>query len=463
MAGGVNSLEGKKRLSLGLIFGVGAVCLVLMIPLSIGVWRYRLKGQVNGRLASVRAEGLPTSGAELNSWIPPVVDARNGALVIGPALWKKIQFGGSNTSDTEVSQLLETNHWSLAKRAEVAAWAATNATVFAEVRRGLGFPSFRYPVDYTPGVATLVPHLAQLIGGARMLALKAALDGESGELPAWRTDVEMILKLARTLDGDPLVISFLVRSSMTRIASKAVGRQLNLAAPSDDDCKLLQMAFASTMETNVLPSALIGERAIGIGVFQMDMAKLEQMGGEEWDKSVKPAQLNWFLSATGFRDRDERFYLDSIEKAIAIAKLPPPQSLVLTNQMAEIADEARKKLYIFTSMIVAGLGKATVKDATDRAEASFVIAALGIEMYRRAHQQQLPESLSELIPEYLRMVPIDPFDGKEIRYKQNGKGYLLYSVDADGIDNGGEVRPPKWKPGSGTTFDLVFKVERKGQ
>lgn len=47
---------------------------------------------------------------------------------------------------------------------------------------------------------------------------------------------------------------------------------------------------------------------------------------------------------------------------------------------------------------------------------------------------QLPESLDELVPAYFDQVPIDPYDGKPIRYSKKDK--IIYSVGENLEDNG---------------------------
>jgi hypothetical protein len=38
-----------------------------------------------------------------------------------------------------------------------------------------------------------------------------------------------------------------------------------------------------------------------------------------------------------------------------------------------------------------------------------------------------------LVPEYLKAVPMDVFDGKEMKYRRKGDGYSLYSVGRNGV------------------------------
>jgi hypothetical protein len=55
-----------------------------------------------------------------------------------------------------------------------------------------------------------------------------------------------------------------------------------------------------------------------------------------------------------------------------------------------------------------------------------------------------PESLEALVPSILPAIPLDPFagDGQSLRYSRTDGSYLLYSVGANGTDEGG-VRPER--------------------
>lgn len=70
---------------------------------------------------------------------------------------------------------------------------------------------------------------------------------------------------------------------------------------------------------------------------------------------------------------------------------------------------------------------------------------LALKAYKRQHGV-LPNKLEELVPVYFKEVPLDPFDGKQIRYSKEKK--ILYSVGKDLQDNNGD--PEK---------DLVTEIE----
>jgi hypothetical protein len=64
-----------------------------------------------------------------------------------------------------------------------------------------------------------------------------------------------------------------------------------------------------------------------------------------------------------------------------------------------------------------------------------------------------PATLKELVPEYLKKVPIDPFIGyAPLRYKLQGKKYLLWSIGSDGVDNHGAPVINSDKQGSSRYF-----------
>jgi hypothetical protein len=64
---------------------------------------------------------------------------------------------------------------------------------------------------------------------------------------------------------------------------------------------------------------------------------------------------------------------------------------------------------------------------------------LAIQSYHAKHDIW-PQTLSQLVPEYLQAVPIDPcsLEEQSLQYRQHGDGYLLYSVGYNRVDDHGE-------------------------
>jgi hypothetical protein len=86
--------------------------------------------------------------------------------------------------------------------------------------------------------------------------------------------------------------------------------------------------------------------------------------------------------------------------------------------------------------------------------------AVAVERYRLA-TGQLPDDLSELVPSHLEEIPLDPFDGRPLRYKKRDGGYVVYSVGPDGTDdNGTEQQPIPRSQKKDLPYDITFIVER---
>ena len=80
---------------------------------------------------------------------------------------------------------------------------------------------------------------------------------------------------------------------------------------------------------------------------------------------------------------------------------------------------------------------------------------LALSLYR-SEAGSYPDSLEALVPKYLPALQIDPFDGKPIRYRRQGEGYVLYSVLENKTDDGGVFR----KEGVRGELDWPWVMER---
>jgi len=85
-------------------------------------------------------------------------------------------------------------------------------------------------------------------------------------------------------------------------------------------------------------------------------------------------------------------------------------------------------------------------DEHDWSRPYFLLAAIAktrllmVDLAIQAYQEEnndLPDTLETLVPEYLPSMPLDPFTFRPLTYVRSDEGYLVYSVGYDEIDNGG--------------------------
>jgi len=441
-------------------------CVVLLALCLFALWRVLLYRDVNNQFARIRAAGYPVSGMELNAWRPPLPDAENGALALTQAFALLRTFPDARSNEVgKIQNLIRTNEWSAATRELVDAYVQTNAPALARAQEALRLSRFRYPVDFSYAQwETSLPHLHGLREMARIAAWRTGLDAEAGRADEWPDLVEFQLELAASLNDEPNLFSHQLRNFIIRMAVQATERSLNRASPSEEADKRLQAAFARAGATNSLPLALVGERAQMIPLFRMSWKEMEILDRDDGPDSQparpqpylgKPAFL---LYLSGFLERDLNFYLQTRDKSISMAALPPPASLSLTNYLERAGNEAYKKMYPISMMWLPSISRRVVSEASTQARIRLATTALAVEAFRRT-RGRLPVELEELTPQFLGAVPTDPFDGHPLRYRLRPRGYIIYSVDADGHDDGGREPPENKKSADTNSYDLTFIVE----
>jgi hypothetical protein len=85
-----------------------------------------------------------------------------------------------------------------------------------------------------------------------------------------------------------------------------------------------------------------------------------------------------------------------------------------------------------------------------------------VEHYRLTHGHW-PDSMPVLVPEFIRQLPSDPFDGKALHFHRLDDGVVIYSIGPDGKDNGGKMdRTDLQTPDTNIGFQL-WDVNRRRQ
>ncbi len=433
------------------------LCLVLFV-----IWRAHLHYQITRQFGAIRSAGLPASPQELDRWYAAVPEASNAAVVLTRAFELQRTFPDKRSNEIEQAKLLDRREaWSAETRELIAEYVAMSGESLAKACEGVQRPQSRYPVDLTCGVEAELSHLSGVKSLARAAALRAVFAAREGHREDWPSDVRLMLQLAATLAHEPMLISQHVRASIISMAVITTERCLNSTTTSDAVCELIE-AFAGAEKTNAFRIGLIGERACTTPAFRLSWAELRRVSVLEYT-GTKPPPLagrpNPVFWLSGFFERDMSFYLRVLETNIALAALPPPASLVAMNIDEKLIEIARRRGYLLSGMILPAIARTVVRDATTRACIRLVQTALAIECYRD-RQSQLPKNLAGLTPAFLSVVPADPFTGEPLRYRRTDKGFVIYSVDRDGHDDGGREKPLNAKYSDPTNYDLTFTVER---
>jgi hypothetical protein len=105
--------------------------------------------------------------------------------------------------------------------------------------------------------------------------------------------------------------------------------------------------------------------------------------------------------------------------------------------------------------IFGDLGRPAVRSDVDF---QATITACAVRRYELTHDKP-PEQLTNLIPDFLPSMPIDPFDSKTLRYRREGKEWVIWSVGSDLKDDNAAWHEFKYRKlgEKRTGGDIYFK------
>lgn len=337
-------------------------------------------------------------------------------------------------------------------------------------------------------IGVLLPHLGEMRRYARWLASDASLAAERGEGARFLSDVHALLGMASQALDEEFLISDLVGIAIADLTMETLRREVvREGLLTADDLRDLAHTVSAFADGRVVIDAtpeLVSIEDIlqryysddgeGDGRF-VGGPHLESMY-EEWGiarpvglplmRAVQPVQSVLMPSRAEVMDRARRF----VAAARADDALPPwrhderrsdeaYQSLMASGLYNAVPFLESLQSGFEDGPFVGGCASRDIFEARRHA----VLTIIAIESFRRA-RGVWPTTLAELVPAYLPRVPRDPFDGAPLRYKPAAAGGgtpTLYSVGADGVDDGGS--PPSTRKGRQSVHSLrLLAIFRSG-
>lgn len=328
----------------------------------------------------------------------------------------------------------------------------------AEIRRQLALAPeavrlARSLKDYPTGYREAIPdpdNYFSTYGGATQntrwavatLSWDSRLALADGELLRASDNLLACLNASRSIGDDPDSISQIVRVSM-RVSATL---RLELALARTGSLPRLvevQTAWSADAEEPLLYLAMRGQRALydrifeGIenGTYPLDDFFDKKDGILGRTRSGLPSNRATILRMlTAYVEAAK---LPAEQQGAAFARIPwpdpPPNQLMGILQFGAMA-------YRFESHW--------------RSTAKMRCAIVGLACERfRLLEGRWPKTLQEIPVALLAAVPLDPFDGKPLRYRQLPDGVAIYSVGVNGSDDGGDLH---W--GERESLDVGFRL-----
>lgn len=311
---------------------------------------------------------------------------------------------------------------------------APSAPLLEEIAQAVRRPGVCWPLDYSKGLMTPVPHITLLLRSAQVFQRRALAELAAGRPENAFADVQTLLKLASAAGSDPLIIAKLLEMSILHIASTVISDGLDRHSWSD-----AQLAEFSSelLRIDLLTSVANGFRVESVLVLQIDNKSLDiLLSGVSRNSAHRFASALW---PNGWIDASKAELIGFHQRVIAALESPEEfPSTVTTLKDDFVRNPGWKKIRNpIISQVVSPLLGSVSRCAYTQTILQSLGTACAVERYRLAHGR-LPDALQDLVPAFLASVPADPLTGQPLHYKLTDTGSaLIYGTGWNQTDDAG--------------------------
>jgi tetratricopeptide (TPR) repeat protein len=326
------------------------------------------------------------------------------------------------------------------------------ASTIEELREAAGRPDARFPIAYDtePPAAILLPHLSGLRRVAKVLQLRAIAELQNGQSDKALAEVKLLLRLGESIRTEPFLISHLVRVAIVNLAIQPVWEGLVAHRWSEAELAELDSELAKVDLLADYHVAMRGELMLcEIGDIEYlrrhpeRAPDLFEAGGLTSSSRIL-ARVLWRAIPNGWFYQNElgcarpmlEYYLPMADTKQRVVR---PGDVARANAAVVSASEHSSPYNFLVRLFMPGLGAAVKKSAFGEASVDLARVAIALERYRLVNEDY-PESLDMLAPQFIAKLPHDIINGEPLHYRRRPDGqFVLYSVGWNETDEGGVV------------------------
>ena len=320
-------------------------------------------------------------------------------------------------------------------------WLEENAPAIAALREGARKDNCQFPLLKEPGAPMmnlLLPHLSSMRSLGRLLAIQGKYLESQGQYRKALDNYLVVAKMGYQVSKGPLLISGLVGVALDAISAKAI-EECVLRHELDTRTLrwLLERVEDSPGAADNYITAISGEKVFGMSVvddlFENRVSLGDLVGGRPSLRVALPIGGMRLLGLKAIMKSDFRKYWTWMDKWNA---LPDHVALRPENMQAdEIVEEF--PAWSLARMLVPALSRARISFVRGKAVQSLLRAEIALQIYHNQNGEY-PESIAAL-KGIVDQIPIDPFTNEPLKYKRTEDGFLVYSVNDNLVDDGGEA------------------------
>ena len=309
-----------------------------------------------------------------------------------------------------------------------------------EIREAAKLPYSQFPIASENAFTAPMPKFVVIRNLSQMFSLHASAALAAGKTNQAFLDVWVINQLVNSLEGQPTLVSSMVRVAVARVALQPFWEGLALGNWGESELQQFQKYFEKVkLMENVHYSLAAGERG-AVNQLVDQTRKGKPSLGPLNSKAYSILPSGWIyqnqLTYNRLMDRATEAY-DPVSRRFSPKKVDDFQTAfagLLTRP---------GPFHLLSSMAMPNMSKAF--QSAIQTEAYFAQAgtACALERYRRQHRS-FPETLEALVPKFLEKIPVDPIGGEPMRYQKLSDGqYKLYSIGWNETDDQGQSSEKK--------------------
>ncbi|HZJ16113.1 MAG TPA: hypothetical protein VFD27_13755 [Chthoniobacteraceae bacterium] len=318
----------------------------------------------------------------------------------------------------------------------------------AELAEAERRPRSRFPVKWELGFGALLPHLQILQSASRIHQLRMAAHLAREESAMAYGEFRGALRDVRALEGEPVLISLLVRVAGLNTTLSGVWDGLIRGRWSDAELAGIETDLASLNLLADYQWNLSGERGFMNDTFTRmrasDPATLEMLKAVT-NSSGPEAMMAHMARVPGYihfnQVRLNRYFdarLECIDPVAMQLRAMPADAvdLITLKEQSSFLERAFFSLSFLTAPALENVEQSCLHGQT---MIHLTRVACALERARRS-DGAYPEVLDALAPKYISALPHDIITGKPLRYRRAADSrFLLYSVGMNRADEGGAI------------------------
>ena len=396
---------------------------------------YLLRWQLGREISKAAGIGEPMSFSEMAKGSGEVAADKDAAGLYMEAILA--------TFPDDQGNLLNVNSHYLAKLDSVPAGEITKEThreisqqmikfqsILARFDKAAGMPLSGFDMDLEYGMEACQKRMKHIRAASLLLSLRVLELTSRDQDEAAAYSAMSMLRMMRVFESYPTMIITSTKAGLVGLACDDVRILLRHGDLSEETLQKLQAVLNETIMAHDLERSFLAER-----IYQMAITS-----------DLLPKKLVAKYLQDDFLDMPEKISVP--ESSLGKLKIQM-KSVLFFRQIAEFISAAGdpwpvpldtfEKLSEKPSPLVKAGSAFTGVFADVSAVLGSTVTTVAVERYRKANGKA-PDSLDELVPDYLGAASVDPYTGKQLLYVHDDKGYTVYSIGANRTDDGGKIR-----------------------